>query len=502
MTKFRIWAAALVGLAAACAPPHSAFAQNPAPTPPPALDARMEAQRIAFLAMPEADRKAVQDALGWLGFYNGAVDGAFGKRTRDAVLAYQTSVGASADGTVSAAQADALKAAAQKARSAVGFQLIDERRSGARIGAPLKILDKIAIVGGDVTLEKAGGSVTLAFPYRTGADADLAALYAKLTADEKGRKIAYKAMKADDFFVVAGELGGRKFYTRFAKAPANWRSGPELRGFVFAYPNDQAADFDRIALAVANSFEPFSKSAASLDTAAARAASSLTLGDVVKVAAESPAASAAQPAAPNMAAGPAGAPSPSAPEPTATGLIVAPGQALTALGPADCANPAVDGKPARTLRADASSGLALLAGDFGAGAAPPRLGAGSAELVVLSVEPGATPGTSQLLLSAATPTPADDGPRTIVAALTKAASGAPAFDRKGALAALVAPIKDEPKRVAGVALAAPHALIALDAIERFVGQAGVEAPAPGPDLAAGEIAREQRASIFSFVCRP
>jgi peptidoglycan hydrolase-like protein with peptidoglycan-binding domain len=493
MTKYRFWAGALLGVMAACATLHAALAQNPAPTPPSALDARTEAQKSAFLAMPEADRKAVQEALGWLGLYNGAIDGAFGKRTRDAVLAYQTSVGAAADGTVTATQLDALKAAAQKARAAVGFELVDERRSGVRIGAPLKILDKIAMIGGDVTLEKAGGGVALAFQDRTGADADLAALYAKLTADEKGRKISYKAMKADEFFVVAGEESARKFYTRFAKAPADWPGGPSLRGFTFSYPSGQAADFDKVALAIANSFEPFSKSAASRDTAAARAASSLTWSDMVKVAPANP---------PAPSAAPGVSPPPSAPEPTATGLIVAPGQALTVIGSADCANPAVDGKPAKTLRADASSGLTLLAGDFGAGAAPLKLGAGSAELVVLSIEPGATPGTAALEAGTATPTPAGEGRQAIVAALTKAASGAPVFDRKGALAALVAPITGEAKRVAGVALAEPHALVALDAIERFLGQGSAEAPAQGPDLGAGEIAREKRASVVSIVCRP
>jgi hypothetical protein len=490
MTKYRFWGGVVVALLAGCAAPHAAFAQAGAPTPSPSVDARMEAQKASFLAMPEADRKAVQDALGWLGLYNGAVDGAFGKRTRDSILAYQKSVDAIADGVVSDPQLAALKAAAQKARAAVGFELVDERASGVRIGAPLKILDKIAMIGDAVTLEKASGSVTLAFAHRTGADADLAAHYAKLTADEKGRKISYKAMKADEFFAVAGELAGRKFYTRFAKAPANWPAGPELRGFTFSYPGNEAADLDKVALAIANSFEPFSSSATSLDAAAARAPSSLTWRDIVKVApANAPADSADKTLA-------------SAPELTATGLIVAPGQALTALPEADCANPTVDGKAAKTLRADASSGLTLLGGDFGAGAEPPRFGAAFADLVVLSFEPGATPDKATLEASVATPTPAGEGAQAIVAALAKSASGAPAFDRRGALEALVAPIKGEPKRVAGVALAEPHAVIALDAIARFLGAAGAEALADAPALGAGDLAREKRASIVAIVCRP
>ena len=109
----------------------------------------------------------------------------------------------------------------------------------------------------------------------------------------------------------------------------------------------------------------------------------------MKVAPEGQTASTGQPGAPSAAADVGAKPTPSAPEPMATGLIVAPGQALTALASADCANPTVDGKAAKILRADAPSGLALIAGDFGAGAAPPNLGAGSAELVVLSFEPGA-----------------------------------------------------------------------------------------------------------------
>ena len=91
MTKCRFWAGALLGALAACAahgcalrPGRRAIAASAS------VDARAEAQKSAFLAMPEADRKAVQDALGWLGLYNGAVDGAFGKRTRDSILAYQT----------------------------------------------------------------------------------------------------------------------------------------------------------------------------------------------------------------------------------------------------------------------------------------------------------------------------------------------------------------------------------------------------------------------------
>src|SRR5579871_4850045 len=70
------------------------------PAAPTASDRALAAQKAAFLALPEATRKAAQDALVWLGLYNGVVDGAFGKRTIDTIVAYQTSLGAPADGVV------------------------------------------------------------------------------------------------------------------------------------------------------------------------------------------------------------------------------------------------------------------------------------------------------------------------------------------------------------------------------------------------------------------
>lgn len=487
----------MLGALALSLVPHTALAQA-AGTPAPSADTHADAQKSAFLTMPEADRKAVQDALGWAGLYNGAVDGAWGKRTRDSILAYQASVPAPADGIVSAQQLAGLKAAARKARAAVGFEIVDERRSGIRIGAPLKLLTKIAMVGGDSTVESADGAVALAMQTRPGEPGALASLYAKLIVETNGRKVTYKAIKTDDFFVVAGEEGVRKFYTRFAKAPADWADGPSLRGFTFSYPRDRAGDLDRVALAVANSFEPFASSPSSLDTSAARASSApLNWRDIVR---QAPPTGDAAEATSNPPAEAAAKAPPPAPERLASGFVVAPGQVLTAVSAADCANPTVDGKPAKSLRADPASGLALLGGDFASAGAPPNVGAASGDLVVLSFAAGAS-GRATLEASVATLMPGD-GASTLVAALAKSASGAPVFDRKGDLAALVASINGEPGRIAGVALVQPHAAIAADAIARFLGPSGVSAPAQGPDLGAGDIAREKRAALVPIVCRP
>ncbi len=165
-----------------------------------------------------ATRKAAQDALVWLGLYNGASDGDFGKRTRDAIVAFQLGQKSAGDGVLSPGQLQALLAAAQKARAAVGFQTIADPKSGARIGAPTKLM-----------AERNGPKLDFA----TSADPDLAALYARLGAESPTRKVAYKAIKPNAFFVVSGQDGAQKFYSRFEKNDA---ANPPIRGFTFAYP--------------------------------------------------------------------------------------------------------------------------------------------------------------------------------------------------------------------------------------------------------------------------
>ena len=422
-----------------------ASAQTP-PTAPSADDAAMAAQKAAFMGLPEASRKALQEALVWLGLYVGVNDGDFGKRTRDAILAFQASLKAPADGALSAPELKALLAAAQKAREAAGFQDVSDPKTGARIGAPLKLLR--ALPGARLD-------------FAANADADLGALYTRLSAATPSRKIAYKAIKPDAFFVVSGQDGPVKFYTRFDKNP---NASPQIRGFTFAYPASQTAYLDRIAIAIANSFEPFPESAGA------------------------PVANAAAPSAPNPAPAP-----PTVPQPAATALVVAPGKALTALKAEDCPHPTVAGKPVRIERADAATGLVMLAGDFASNGGAPQLGSPAQDLVILGFS------GPRVAASSASFTGGDARP-VVTAAVDKGASGGPVFDRRGALVGLVAPIAGEPKRVGSVALASPHRLIAPDALRAFLGASEPDSEGAA-SLSAGDIAARERKALVAVFCQ-
>jgi peptidoglycan hydrolase-like protein with peptidoglycan-binding domain len=431
-----------------------AFAQTKPPTPPKPtltpLDARKPSPsdvspqaRAAFLALAEPDRKAAQDALGWLGFYNGVVDGSVGKRTLDALAAYQQSVGANADGIVTPAGLAALKDGAAKAKAAVGFRLIDDSATGLRIGAPTKLLDKRESGTGAASLTSKDGAVGLYTKETTG---DLAALYKSLSADSGSRKVTYKYLKPDAFFVTAGEDGDNKFYRRYAVG-----EGGKLRGFAFLYPKARAKALDPVALAVANSFDPFPSA----------------------------------PLPPVAPSSPTPTPTPEPPKLTATALVVAPDVAVTALDPAQCKAPTVSGKPVRFL--EGNGPLARLGGEFGAGAAAIPIAQGGGELVALSLA-GAKP-RLEVTLAASVP-----GTQKVIAALGPAASGAPLFDRQGRLVAFVGPVGPAPQR-AGVTLAATHAILKASALGEAVAPGGADGA-----LTAPAIARLRRGAIVGVFC--
>jgi hypothetical protein len=427
-----------------------ASAQAQTPAAPSADDAAMAAQKVAFLALPDATRKAAQESLVWLGLYVGVNDGDFGKHTRDAILAFQASLKAPADGTLSASEVKALLAAAQKARESAGFQVVSDPKTGSRIGAPLKLLGSLP-------------GARLDFASNT--DADLGALYTRLSAAIPARKIAYKAIKPDAFFVVSGQDGPVKFYTRFDKNP---NATPPIRGFTFAYPALQTAYLDRVAIAVANSFEPFPESR--LSPAASAGANTAT-----------PLAQSSSP------------PPPVVPQPAATALVVSSGNALTALKSDDCPNPTVAGKPVRIERADAGTDLVILTGDFASNGEALRLGSPTQDLVVLGFagpRVAASPGSFT----------GGEARPVVTAAVDKGASGGPVFDRSGALVGLVAPITGEPKRVAGLALAAPHALIASGAVRAFLGASEPASEGAIP-LSAGDIAAREKKALIAVFCQ-
>lgn len=415
--------------------------------------------RIVFEALPEPARKAIQDDLIWSGNYNGAVDGEHGRRTHQAIVDFERRVGAKADGILDAAERKSLMDLATRARAGVGFTMQADPKTGMRIGIPAKLLTTRSDLPSGSQWRGALGRATLSSADLPGTNDDLAKLYETRSTDTaNSRRVTYRVLRPD-WFVVTGEIGSRRFYTRYTT------DGSRLRGYTITYDASAAPQWEPLVIAIANSVEPF------------------------------------------PAAGPGGRTQPGpvaqSPAPTArmqgvaAALVVAPGRAIAAAeAAATCKTILVGGRAARVEAAQ--GGLALLAID-GLPAHRQTLALAGAETGVReAVVIGA--GADGLVTMAGELR----GDAVVQAALQPGMAGAAVFDRAGNLAAFIVRNPASRMLVAGLAPGLPQQAVAARSIDTFLQSNGVTLAAarpPGKPLSTGEIVAASGPSILPLLCR-
>ncbi|MBM6596728.1 peptidoglycan-binding protein [Microvirga pudoricolor] len=386
----------------------------------PATNSPLDAARGGFEALADPDRKAVQEALIWTGDYSGMADGSFGRQTFEAIGSFQQRNRQPATGILSSSSRAALLSAAQQAKAAAGFTVLDDPKSGARIGIPTKILPKQeANQSGGSRWQSADGKVTLDTRVAP-PDATLQAIFDRnIAIQAPGRVVSYKIIRPD-FFVIAGETATGKFYTRYASGASG------LRAFSIGYDKALAPSIDRIVVAVANSFVPFPPAVSS---------------------------------GPAIVAQPSPAPAPAAP-PTAgprllgTGLATGPRQLTTTAPLQGCANLLAGGlKPSRVSGQDAV--VMEFATDLKAQPRPLSEGTMTDGADVLILAFTQADGAPRLTVARGTAL----GERRFSAPLQPGASGAPVLDAAGRLIGLVAPLSGDPRRIAGVVPVASYGIV-------------------------------------------
>ena len=456
-----------------------ARAQAPA-APPRAPDPALEAARRAFEALPEADRRAIQESLVWTGDFNGVVGGAFGPATRNAIVAFARRNGLPVDGTLDANGRAALAAAGNIVKNNTGFGPARDPRTGASLGLPLKILVRRADTPSGSRWTAADNAVTLETFQAKESDGDLAAWFDQRKDSTPERKVTYKLLRPD-FFVVTGEAGKTTFYTRMARGVVN--GAGTLRGYTLTYPA-AAKNNDRVSIAVANAFEPFPGAAAAPANVA---------GAQPPRQPQTPAPSA--PLAPRASI-------------VASAIAVSADRVVTSL--ARCDDPKIGARPARVLKQDAASGLMLLeapglaAKPVAPGAAP----AAGASVIVLyqsaaRTSAGAAPAADAMAASGEilAPLAAGKGSR-VLAPLQEQAAGGAVFDRDGSLVAVVGAGKP-PARVAGIVPQTAWPLVDAPALAAFLTASGVATQTAAAKLhGAADIAAATRGALWPVTCAP
>jgi len=115
-------------------------APESAPLPIVEPDETPRQARASEDALTRDDRRALQTALQWFGFYTAAIDGAFGPGTRNSMADWQAANGFEPTGVLTTRQRAALVANLQADQAEFGFASVNEPEAGIEITLPLSLV--------------------------------------------------------------------------------------------------------------------------------------------------------------------------------------------------------------------------------------------------------------------------------------------------------------------------------------------------------------------------
>ena len=200
-------------------------------------------------AMAQADRLALQSDLAWVGEYNGAITGDVSERMVAAIKEYQKAKGGKPTGVLNPQERSALADTARRRQENVGWKIVTDSVSGARLGIPTKLVPQQASDASGTKWSSPTGTVQILLSRRKEAGPTTA----KLADDEKkqaGRSVDYTVVKPD-FFVLSGLQGLKKFYIR------GTFKGDEVRIMTILYDQAMENTVEPVVIAMSSAFNAF-----------------------------------------------------------------------------------------------------------------------------------------------------------------------------------------------------------------------------------------------------
>ncbi|GLR94454.1 peptidoglycan-binding protein [Bradyrhizobium liaoningense] len=215
------------------------------PVRPPA----MQTPSATADAMAKAERLSLQSDLAWVGQYNGAITGDVSERMVNAIKEYQKAKGGKPTGVLNPQERAALAEAARKKQDGVGWKIVTEPTSGARLGIPGKLVPQQASDANGSKWTSPTGTVQVLFSRRKEVNPTSAKL-ADLEKEPSGRKVDYTVVKPD-FFVLPGLQGLKKFYVR------GTFKGDEVRTMTILYDQATENTVEPVVIAMSSAFNAF-----------------------------------------------------------------------------------------------------------------------------------------------------------------------------------------------------------------------------------------------------
>jgi peptidoglycan hydrolase-like protein with peptidoglycan-binding domain len=201
-------------------------------------------------AMAQAERTAIQSDLAWTGHYNGVINGEVSDRMVAAIKAFQKDRGAKPTGVLNPQERGTLSDAAKKLQDNVGWKIVTESVTGARLGVPTKLVPKYAGDPNGAKWSSSTATIQIELARRKEANPSTAKLAEQEKKEPAGRKIEYSAVKPD-FFVLSGMQGLKKFYVRGTFKDS------EVRILTILYDQATEGTMEPVVIAMSSAFNPF-----------------------------------------------------------------------------------------------------------------------------------------------------------------------------------------------------------------------------------------------------
>lgn len=233
---------------AATEPPPE-IAAAPVTLPPPPVETLADSRRLEA-ALSREERQEIQTALQWQGYYNSAIDGAFGRGTRGSIVAWQTANGFEPTGVLASDQQAALLAAYRGERDAIGLAPIEEEKAGIAVELPLGLVEFDHYDAPFVHYrEKNGSGVRVLLISQQGDQNTLFGLYDVMQTLEI---VPLEGERARDRngFRLSGQNERVHSYTEVKL------QGGLIKGFTLVYPPAEAERMARVQAAMQASFRP------------------------------------------------------------------------------------------------------------------------------------------------------------------------------------------------------------------------------------------------------
>src|SRR6056297_3572552 len=240
----RFWPA---GDATAPAPePEASVPSDPGPGP----DETLREARDSEAGLTNDERANLQVALQWAGFYDGAIDAAFGRGTRAAMAGWQQRNGHQPTGVLTTRQRAALLGQYNAVLDDLGLETVRDTRAGIAIDLPLAVVEFDRHEAPFAHYRASG-----AFPAQVllisqpGDRATMTALYDIMQTLEIVPESGPRTLDRDGF-TLTGTGRDMVSHTRV------WLRGREIKGFTLVWPAGDEARRTRLLDAMEQSFAP------------------------------------------------------------------------------------------------------------------------------------------------------------------------------------------------------------------------------------------------------